>query len=224
MSDYKLHTSKEPIRLFKSDFLEFFSHISPAMVLAIWIPLILFFLSRGIFMAVQVGAGVQVGVFFFGGWFVWTFMEYVIHRFIFHYHPKTERLKRFFFTFHGVHHSQPMCKTRLVMPPVLSVPLGGIFYLLFYLVLVVGLKQPIWLNFAFAGFAIGYTVYDIIHFLLHHAKTKNGYLAMCRRQHMRHHAKCPNMRFGVSIPIWDYVFGTMPKSGLGRRMTVRDKG
>ena len=28
------------------------------------------------------------------GWFVWTLAEYLLHRFFFHYHPRTERLKR----------------------------------------------------------------------------------------------------------------------------------
>ena len=31
--------AKEPIRLFKSDFLEFFSHVHPAAVLVVWVPL-----------------------------------------------------------------------------------------------------------------------------------------------------------------------------------------
>jgi len=29
--------------------------------------------------------------------------------------------------------------------------------------------------------------------------------------HMQHHYKTPQMRFGVSSPLWDYVFHTMPK-------------
>jgi sterol desaturase/sphingolipid hydroxylase (fatty acid hydroxylase superfamily) len=33
---------------------------------------------------------------------------------------------------------------------------------------------------------------------------------MVRQQHMHHHFKTPNKRFGVSSPLWDYVFGTMP--------------
>jgi len=28
---------------------------------------------------------------------------------------------------------------------------------------------------------------------------------------MQHHGTCPTMRFGVSMPFWDHVFGTMPK-------------
>ena len=38
----EINHSEEPIRLFKSDFLEFFTHISPIAVLIIWIPVALY--------------------------------------------------------------------------------------------------------------------------------------------------------------------------------------
>ena len=74
------------------------------------------------------------------------------------------------------------------------------------------LHAPAWFDPVFAGFLGGYIWYDMTHYTLHHGRTKNAYLAMCRYQHMQHHGTCPNMRFGVSIPLWDYVFGTMPKA------------
>ena len=40
--------SEEPIRLFKSDFLEFFSHIRPEVVALIWTPVVLFFVVSGV--------------------------------------------------------------------------------------------------------------------------------------------------------------------------------
>ena len=38
MSHFAISTSKEPVRLFKSDFLEFFTHIHPAVIVVIWLP------------------------------------------------------------------------------------------------------------------------------------------------------------------------------------------
>ena len=176
---------KEPIRLFRSNFLEFFSHITPQVVLIIWVPVALFFAIRGIALTAQAGAPWwHLPLCFGAGWFVWTFVEYVVHRFVFHYHPSTERIKKVFFTFHGVHHAQPMCKTRLVMPPVMSVPLSVLFYALFWVVIARLIGRPLWFDAVFSGFAIGYIIYDIVHYLLHHAKSQKGYLAMCRRQHM----------------------------------------
>ncbi len=215
----------EPIRLFRSNFLEFFSHISPKMVIFVWLPIVLFFMSRGIYRnALAQNPIWQLLIMLFVGWFFWTFIEYFLHRFIFHYHPRTERLKRIFFTFHGVHHAQPMCKSRLVMPPPISTPLAAFFYGIFYCVLAVAIGRPLWLDVSYSGFLLGYLAYDLVHYNLHHSRSKNGYLAMCRRQHMRHHVKCPNMRFGVSIPLWDYIFGTMPLSGLRKKMTTLDQG
>jgi len=49
--------SEEPIRLFKSDFLEFFTHIHPVVVLIIWVPIALFHLSRPILFPALYGLG-----------------------------------------------------------------------------------------------------------------------------------------------------------------------
>ena len=204
---------REPIRLFKSDFLEAFSHVSPVTVLAVWTPVAAFFAYEAVARSGGSSGGLwRVAAGLFAGWFVWTFAEYVLHRFLFHYHPSTERLKRTFFLMHGVHHAQPMCRTRLVMPPVVSIPLALVFYGLFHLVVDTIVHSPLWFDPLFAGFLIGYIVYDMVHYTLHHSRTRNAYVAMCRYQHMQHHGSCPNMRFGVSSPIWDYVFHTMPKT------------
>jgi len=184
--------------------------MTPITVLAIWIPVILVFLTLTALQLPTSRFPYHVVGGLLVGWFVWTFTEYMMHRFIFHYHPKTERLKRMFFVIHGVHHAQPLCRTRLVMPPAMSIPLGVAFYGLFYLVIDVMLGAPIWLYPSYAGILIGYVVYDMTHYALHHAKLTGGYLSNCRFQHMQHHGSCPNMRFGVTSPVWDYVFGTMP--------------
>ena len=204
--------SNAPIRLFRSDVLELFSHVRPSTVLVLWAPVALLFLGQSVW---RVGSSVAAAQTAFGvvaGWFVWTLVEYLMHRFFFHYHPKTEKLKRVFFLVHGVHHAQPLCRTRLVMPPAISIPLGVTFYAVFHLVFDVVLGRPLWLAPVFGGFVVGYIVYDMMHYSLHHARVRGGYLAMCRRQHMQHHGTCPGMRFGVSSPVWDYVFGTMPKA------------
>ncbi len=210
-----------PIRLFRSDFLEFFSHISPVAVAIIWTPVTAYFLWQG-FIEAQNGAAwhiLPLGVFV--GWFVWTFIEYTMHRFIFHYHPSTERLKRMFFLVHGVHHAQPMCRTRLVMPPALSVPLALGFYGLFRLAIITLLGAEIWFNPIFTGFIGGYLVYDLMHYNLHHSRIKNGAFFALRKHHLRHHGRCDFLRFGVTIPLWDHVFGTMPQSDCADEIRQR---
>ncbi len=202
----------KPIRLFKSDLLERFSHVRPTTVLVLWAPVALYFLAQSLWRASGYVTAAQAVGRVLVGWFIWTLVEYLLHRFLFHYHPKTERFKRVFFLAHGVHHAQPLCRTRLVMPPVISIPLGLAFFGIFHLVFGVIIARPRWFSPVFAGFIIGYIVYDVMHYTLHHARGRNAYLLMCRRQHMQHHGACPGMRFGVSSPVWDYVFGTMPKA------------
>ncbi len=202
--------SDTPIRLFKSDFMEFFSHISPITILIIWLPVVAFFLVRAILQAPAGGFPWFIPAGFVVGLFLWTISEYLLHRFVFHFPPKTPRMERITFLFHGVHHAQPQCKTRLVMPPVVAIPLAAIFYGLFVLLWSVVFSLPQWVGPTFAGFLVGYLIYDLMHYATHHFPMRSGYLKYIKRYHMQHHYKTPNARYGVSSPLWDKVFKTMP--------------
>jgi sterol desaturase/sphingolipid hydroxylase (fatty acid hydroxylase superfamily) len=211
MSPLPVDTSRdsEPIRLFKSDFLEFFTHISPVTIVALWAPVTVFLLVYAVLTAPGpafpwvVPAGAAAGVL------LWTLAEYFLHRFLFHYRPRTPQEERIFFLFHGVHHAQPQDKTRLVMPFPVSIPLAALFYGLFYLTLAVLLKAPQWVNPLMAGFIIGYLAYDLTHYATHHFPMRSPIGKYLKRHHMMHHYKDEYTRFGVSSPLWDLVFGTM---------------
>ena len=203
---------KYPIRLFKSDFLEFFTHISPIVVLIIWVPI------TGICLGLSIMSGIDSGLLpwlplvFASGLFFWTFAEYMLHRFVFHFPPKNQWQERITFLFHGIHHSQPQSKTRLVMPPVVSIPMAGIFFLLFRVIFGFSGTQANFLVYGlFAAFITGYLCYDMIHYATHHFSIRAGWLKKIKLHHMQHHYKTPNMRFGVSSPLWDIAFGTNPK-------------
>ena len=203
--------SDVPIRLFKSDFLEFFSHISPVAVLIIWLPVALFFLVWSI---VKAPAGIfpfYIPVGFILGLILWTLAEYLLHRFLFHMPVKGEKAERIVFLFHGVHHAQPQQKTRLVMPPAVSIPLAAIFYGIFYVIVAVVFRSPQWVAPVFSAFIFGYLVYDLTHYATHHFPMRSGYAKFIKRYHMQHHYKTPNQRFGVSSPLWDMVFNTRPE-------------
>ena len=198
----------EPIRLFKSNFLEFFTHIHPAVVLIIWVPVALYFLVTGMEGARRAG-DVPFGLLL--GMFLWTLTEYTVHRFVFHFEPRTAWQEKVIFLFHEIHHVQPQCKTRLVMPPAASIPMAVIFYALFYLVFGVVLGISYWIAPTFAGFIIGYLIYDMTHYATHHFPMRWGFMKFLKRYHMQHHYKTPDQRFGVSSPLWDIVFGTKPE-------------
>lgn len=210
MDPLQIDHSDTPIRLFKSDFLEFFTHIHPAVVVLIWVPVALFFLIDAATGATPSSGWRHIPLGFVIGLAVWTLAEYTLHRFVFHFRPRKPWQERVAFLFHGVHHAQPQFKTRLVMPPVVSIPLALIFYGGFWLLIGVIFRLPHWVAPPFSGFITGYLIYDLTHYATHHFPMRSGFLKFLKRYHLQHHYMTPNQRFGVSSPLWDLVFRTKP--------------
>jgi len=201
----RLYVSKmnETVRMFKSDFMEFFSHVHPATPIVLYGPAIIYMLYIAIWhhrLSILVVAGL-----FLLGVFVWTLLEYVIHRYAFHYEPTSGIGRQFHFIVHGVHHDYPNDAKRLVMPPVVSIPLALVFYGLFFL-LFGGSGPAVW-----AGLAAGYVCYDSIHYAIHHFPMKSGMWNRLKQYHLRHHYHDDHAGYGVSSPLWDYIFGTNRK-------------
>jgi sterol desaturase/sphingolipid hydroxylase (fatty acid hydroxylase superfamily) len=142
---------------------------------------------------------------FLSGLFVWTIAEYFLHRYVFHWTNQTAWGKRIHFLLHGVHHEYPSDKDRLVMPLLTSVPLSLIFYALFTLSMGQSVGEPF-----FAGFVVGYLFYDGTHYYVHHFVPTSRWGKFLRRHHLTHHHADHDGGFGVSTPLWDALFGTMP--------------
>jgi dihydroceramide fatty acyl 2-hydroxylase len=197
----KLYVSNkdESARLFKSDFLEMFTHVHWSVPILLYVPASLYFLSR----SSEASRRASV-LMFLGGILFWTFTEYMLHRFVFHYHPSSGWGQKIHFLAHGVHHDYPNDSRRLVMPPSVSVPLAALFYGLFSLLILGGFSSVF-----FAGFLLGYVCYDTIHYATHHAPMKGKLGHWLKRNHLRHHYFDNGCGFGVSTPLWDYVFRTM---------------
>lgn len=191
----------ETVPLFKNPVLEYFSHIHPATPVVVYVPVILISLYYGYF-DTSLGIGLLL---FLGGVLFWTMTEYTIHRWAFHYEPKSETGKKIHFLVHGVHHDYPRDATRLVMPLLVSVPLALFFYFSFKSTL--GIYH---LPF-FAGFVFGYVSYDSIHYATHHFAMKGRIGNFLRVYHLRHHYEDDKTAYGVSNPLWDYIFRTVPK-------------
>lgn len=139
------------------------------------------------------------------GWLTFTWVEYQVHRHVFHLTTRTPGRKSFQYTVHGVHHHYPKDKDRLAMPPVLSITIATL--LLVILKFVLG-------DYVFAflpGFLVGYASYLLVHYVVHvYSPPKNMFKALWRN-HSIHHYNDGELLFGVSSPLWDYVYGTIPK-------------
>jgi 4-hydroxysphinganine ceramide fatty acyl 2-hydroxylase len=193
----------ETVRMFESNFMEFFSHVHPATPAILYGPVIAWMLYDAFFLK-KLPVLAILGLFLIGI-LIWTLLEYFIHRCIFHYQPKTRWGRALHFIAHGVHHDYPNDATRLVMPPVISIPLAIVFYFLFALTL--GHYAPA----VSAGFGFGYVCYDSIHYATHHFQMKHGIWRWLKQYHLRHHYNDDHAGYGVSSPLWDFIFKTTRK-------------
>jgi sterol desaturase/sphingolipid hydroxylase (fatty acid hydroxylase superfamily) len=154
----------------------------------------------------SLAVGLVFGLVIFG-LLIWTLVEYTMHRWVFHYQPRSRWGKQLHFLFHGVHHDYPKDASRLVMPPIVSIPLALFFFGLFLLVFG-RIAPPV-----FAGFLLGYLFYDMVHYATHHFSMKSGVWLWLKKYHMRHHYDDDHSGYGVSSPLWDYIFGTRAQRG-----------
>jgi sterol desaturase/sphingolipid hydroxylase (fatty acid hydroxylase superfamily) len=135
----------------------------------------------------------------------WTFLEYVLHRFVLHGMPPFSR-------WHADHHARP---TALICAPtVLSATL--IVVLVFVPGLLLG---DAWRACALTfGVLTGYLAYAVTHHATHHWRGDGAWLRRRKRWHaLHHHATRNPVAFGVTSSVWDHVFGSDDPGATTRR-------
>lgn len=189
-------------RLFKNEFLERMTRVSPNVALASYLPVAAALIVWNFWQQYVPGIGLAA-LLFLAGVFTWTLFEYVAHRYVFHLAGESEGAKSFSYRIHGVHHEFPRDHGRLFMPPPIGLAIMAVLFSLIYLVLGVSTFM------FFSGFIVGYVAYAFLHYCMHRYKPP-PMLRFLWRHHLQHHYKCPDLAYGVSSPLWDMVFGTMP--------------
>jgi sterol desaturase/sphingolipid hydroxylase (fatty acid hydroxylase superfamily) len=145
---------------------------------------------------------------FLSGMFFWTFFEYMLHRFAFHFIAESEQAMKIVYIIHGNHHEYPRDRERLFMPPVPSLILSSfIFSMMFFIAKGVGLSENVF-SF-FPGFMLGYLIYGSMHYAIHAWNPPYRWMKPLWRNHHLHHYKNEHRGFGVSTTLWDRLFGTM---------------
>jgi len=201
------HLAASP-RLFRNPLLDKFSRVHPAVPFLIYVPIAAVLLWK---------AGLPVRhmiVTFVVGYLLWTLLEYFGHRFIFHFRASSRFGGWIQFLIHGVHHEHPNDPLRLVMPPVMSLPIMVAAFALLRLAVGPSMVLPL-----MAGFLAGYLLYDGLHFYLHQRQPANALGRYLRRRHMHHHFRDQRSWFGVSAPWWDAIFATRPHEKAARSWT-----
>lgn len=181
---------------------KYFSRVRPWHVIAIWGPFTLYMLWR---------AAQSLGAWTIAGWaalgvFSWTLLEYGLHRFVFHYEPApdSQLQQDAMFLIHGIHHDYPWDRDRLVMPPTVTAIIAVSVWFAFRWL---GSAEHAWM----AGMVAGYVWYDLTHYYLHHAAPTTAAGKWLRRYHLVHHFQTPEVRYGITTPLWDLVFRTYPR-------------
>lgn len=188
--------------MFNHAFIEWFTGTRPRTVALIFLP------SSAYLVWVALAAGwspTLAAILFAMGMLLWTFAEYLIHRFVFHPTPRGRLGVLSAYLIHGVHHAFPEDRRRWLMPPVVSVPIAAGLY--GGVRLMIGSAGPP----VFAGFLFGYLAYDLLHYACHAGGLRGRVPRYLRQHHLTHHYRAPESGFGVSSPLWDRVFVTLTK-------------
>lgn len=203
--------SKQSPPMFENALIDKFSRVHWATVPVLYVPASVLAFAYGLSLGTPLLLAIGLAL---AGGLTWTLTEYWLHRTLFHWQPGGTFGERMHFILHGVHHTWPRDRYRLVMPPAVSLALYFLFLGLWLL-----LMGDLAYTFH-AGFVVGYMFYDLMHYYMHHGHPQKEWIKRLRRHHMVHHS--PNLadeaKFGVSTTLWDHVFRTY-EGDPGKRQT-----
>ena len=139
---------------------------------------------------------------------VWTLVEWAMHRAM-HWRTCSKLLCRFQQHAHLRHHRAPHDRPHSVLRLSGSIPLSG----LFFAAALIGFRDLDRAMLFHTGLLVGYLWYESVHLLSHSHRCLSGLWAPCR-YHLRHHFENPTRIYGVTSPLWDWIFGTLPVEKL----------
>jgi sterol desaturase/sphingolipid hydroxylase (fatty acid hydroxylase superfamily) len=145
----------------------------------------------------------------------WGLIEYCLHRLVFHFDAQSEKGRNFVYAMHLSHHVDPKDMDDLFASLSLSLPLALCYCLLAW-ALVRSWQAVVYL---FIGLTAGYFCYEFLHYQAHHRAPRLRMFRYLKKYHLLHHHQTSALRFGVTSPVFDYLFGTFKPTHQNR--TVR---
>ncbi|MEM8551996.1 MAG: sterol desaturase family protein [Pseudomonadota bacterium] len=149
------------------------------------------------------------------GVFVWTFLEYCLHRWMLHWEPERPVYKaiRKCFPSHRSHHNEPLDERKNVQLQLKIIVKLILAWTAFLWLIGFPLYGVLAVN---AGILLGYQMYEYVHVACHHLPMRNKWAATLKRHHAIHHHRDETLNYGVTTTIWDSVFRTTWKPGRKR--------
>lgn len=138
------------------------------------------------------------------GFLSWGLIEYVLHRFLFHFDARSIFGRKFVYAAHLSHHENPKAADRLFASLKMTVPIATAYWLTAWALL--GSWSAA--SYLFIGLTAGYFAYEWLHFQAHHGRSRLPLLRYLKKYHLLHHYRTPDLRFGVTSPVFDFLFGT----------------
>lgn len=138
------------------------------------------------------------------GFVSWGPLEYALHRFVFHYGGRSEFARKFLNAAHLSHHENPKATEHLFASLKMSVPIAAAYWLAAWIFL----RNWSDASYLFVGLIGGYFAYEWLHFQAHHGRPAIPLLRYLQKYHLLHHYRTPDLRFGVTSPFFDFLFGT----------------
>lgn len=175
-------------------------------LLKIWLPFWLIVGALAVWLSdsvVEFALGLAWGVF------VYSLVEYLMHRFLYHWEPENKFI-RFITADVGRHHMRHHREPSDYKAAINAVQTPVIILCSFMATWVFVMPEPIegfWLASVLAG-SMNYIAQELIHFGTHHMPMDNRLLAIVKRHHMLHHYREENSNFGLFWTFWDRLLGT----------------
>gem|GEM_PF-648873 len=139
-----------------------------------------------------------------GGLLAWTLVEYLLHRLVFHREIRNARLREILSGQHIAHHNEPRDPAHIFVrtPNAIATSLliaGALLLFSRSLFSTAGILSGLWMGFLY---------YEWVHYRVHRTASEGMLISRQRRRHFDHHFRDAERSFGVTTPLWDYVFGT----------------
>lgn len=139
------------------------------------------------------------------GILIWTMLEYVTHRYFLHWPASVPQWYPFAKYLHIGHHENSKDPFVFIIP----VPFTLAVYLLIYGILHLITQRLDHTLAIMLGIMVSYLAFEWFHSVVHLSESPAPWLVWYRKYHYVHHFKDDSRHFGVTSPLWDFLFRTL---------------